>query len=178
MIVALAALLSLWFVGTLRDVPLTVGPPAMLPAPPVPAWVKDRDAELSVEIVDEAGKPLVGASVRVFVMRDERAYFAGERRSGEGGAARFSELPRGEAWVLAYHGGRARASTRVILQQGGRALKLVLHPAKALDVLVVNEAGEPVPGALLRVTSGDPLPFVVNVDTEGRGRVDRLGPAP
>jgi len=177
-IVALATLLSLWFIGTLRDVALTVGPPAVLPAPPVPAWVKDRDADLAVEIVDEAGKPLPGASVRVFAMRDERAYFAGEHRTDEGGAARFSSLPRGEAWVLAYDSGRARASSRLILDKGGRALKLVLHPAKALDVIVVNEAGDPVPGALVRVTAGDPLPFVVAVNAEGRGRVDRLGPSP
>ena len=71
-IAVFAALVSLWFVGTLRDTPLHVGPAAVLPAPPIPAWVKDRDAELSVEIVDEAGKPLPGASVRVFAMRSSQ----------------------------------------------------------------------------------------------------------
>ncbi|MCK6590123.1 MAG: carboxypeptidase-like regulatory domain-containing protein [Polyangiaceae bacterium] len=177
-IIALAALFCLYFVGTLTDVALKAGPAAIVPAPPVPAWVKDRDAELTLLVVDETGKPIAGASVRVFAMRDDRAYFAGERRTGEGGAATVSSLPRGETWVLAYHEGKARSSSRLILDQGSRTLKLVLHPAKALDVLVVNEAQDPVPGAVVRVTAGDPLPFVVNVDAEGRGRVDRLGPAP
>lgn len=173
-----AAILCFFFAATLLDVALSFLAPQVIPAPPLPESMLDRDAELVVTVVDEGGRPLPGASVRVFAMRDEKAYFAGDRRADLGGRAPFNDLPRGEAWVLVYDGGRARASTRVVLDRGAHDIKLVLRPAKALDVVVVDESGGPVEGAELRVATGDPLPYLAFTDAEGRARIDRLGPAP
>lgn len=173
-----AALVCFFFVTTLRDVALPFLPPALIPAPPLPTSLIDRDAELVVTVVDDTGRPLPGASVRVFAMRDDRAYFAGDKRADEQGRARLSELPRGEVWVLAYDAGKSRASTRALLEKGSREVKLTLRPAKALDVVVVDEAGGAVEGAEIRVAAGDPLPFFAITDSAGSARVDRLGPAP
>lgn len=177
-LVAFAAFLCFFFTTTLRDVPAVYLLPPPIPAPQVPASVTERDAELAVLVVDETDRPLPGASVRVFVMRGDRAYFAGNRPADPTGTARFSELPRGEVWVLVYGEGRARASTRAILERGAREVRLVLRPAKALDVVVVNEAGEPVEAAEVSVTTGDPLPSFAVTDAGGKARIDRLGPAP
>ncbi len=178
-LVAVAALLCLLFAAMLRDVSvlsLALGPIA--PAPPVPQDAGPRDASLAVTVVDEAGKPLAGSSVRVFSLRADRAYYAGERESDDAGLARFAGLPRGEAWVLGYGAGLARGSTRVVLDAGPREARLVLRPAVALEVEVVDERDRPVEGAEVIVTTGDPLPSLGRTDRAGRARVDRLGPPP
>jgi hypothetical protein len=179
-----AALVCFFFVTTLRDVRLPWLPAVTLPAPPLPETVQ-RDAELTVVVVDEAERPLAEASVRAFSIQPDAAtpgstktYFAGERATDGGGSARFEALPRGETWVLAYGPNRARASTRVVLDKGARTVKLVLRPASALDVVVVDEGDKPVPGAEVRVATGDPLPHVGITDKDGAARIDRLGPSP
>lgn len=177
-VVVIAALVCFFFATTLRDVrllPLTL---ASIPAPPVPASVAVRDAALDVTVVTEAEQPLAGASVRVFVMREAKAYFAGDRDTDAAGRARFTALPRGEVWVLAYGVGRARASSRAVLVEGAREERLVLRPARALDVIVVDEAERPLEGAEIEVLAADPLPYVAITDAYGAARVDRLGPQP
>lgn len=173
-----AALVCLFFVSTLLDTALVLLAAPRWIAPPVPASIRDRDASARVYVSDEAGNPLPFASVRVFSIRGDKTYFAGERRSDAGGVAAFDDLPQGETWILAYDKARARTSTRLILQRGPHEARLVLLPAKALDVLVVNEAGEPVEKATVRLRSGDPLPHIAVTDAEGKARLDRLGPAP
>ena len=112
-IAALAGLVCLLFVITLRDVALGHALSAM-PAARLPAAVGDRDAELVVSVDDEGGKPVAGASVRVFAMRDGKAYFAGDRNTDASGRATFGKLPRGEVWVLGYGAGKSRASTQLV----------------------------------------------------------------
>lgn len=175
---AVAALLCFFIAATLRDVGPLLLPALTIPAPPVPASVTDRDADLTVTVRDEQGRPLPGASVRVFAIRDDRAYFAGEERAAASGEARFAGLPRGEAWVMAYDAARTRASARLVLEPGGRAIDVVLRPAKVLDVVVVDDADRPLEDAEITVTTGDPLPFVAVTGEGGRARFDRLGPAP
>lgn len=177
-IAAIAALLCLFVSATLLDLGPRFLPPPTIPAPMVPDSVVDRDAELTVTVRDEQGKPLPGASVRVFAIRDDRAYFAGEQRAGSDGNARFTGLPRGEAWVMAYDVARSRASTRVVLEPGPRGVEVVLRPGKVLDVVVVDDADRPVSEAEVTVTTPDPLPFVMATDAGGRARFDRLGPPP
>lgn len=174
---ALAALMCFLAAATLRDVGPRLLPAAMSPTPPL-AWEGDHAAELTVTVRDEQGRPLEGTTIRVFVLREDRAYLAGEQRAEPSGEARFTGLPQGEAWILAYRAGRARASARVALEPGARALDLVLRPAKVLDVTVVDEADRPIGDAEVTVATADPLPFVAQTDQDGRVRLDRLGAAP
>jgi protocatechuate 3,4-dioxygenase beta subunit len=178
LIVALAALVCFVFVTTLRDVALHLPLPPPIPAPPVPVEVTERDAILEVQVVDEADKPVVGASVRVFAIRDKKAYFAGDRNTGPSGWSRFEALPRGEVWVLAYGPGRSRASLKAVLEAGPREERLQLHEARALDVIVVDEAEHPVSGALVELVTADPLPTQALTGEDGTARLDRLGPPP
>jgi hypothetical protein len=173
----LAALVCFVFVVSLRDTRL-LRPLPFQPAPMLPAGEGARDASLQVSVYDENGKPFPAASVRVFAMRAGKAFFAGDRNTGADGQASFPALPRGEVWILGYGAGRSRASTRVVLEAGPRAVALVLRPAKALDVVVVDDADHPLPGAAIEVTTLDPLPYAAVTDAEGRARVDRLGTPP
>src|SRR5689334_12803360 len=112
-----AALVCLAFVSVLFDTVLSI-PFTSAVAPPVPAELIQRDAGLNVLVNDPAGAPRPGASVRVFAMIGDKAFFAGEAVTDAEGRAHFSGLPRGEAWVVAYDAGRARASTRALLERG------------------------------------------------------------
>lgn len=174
----LAAFVCFVFVITLRDVYLFRPLPPSIPAPLLPSSEGARDADLTVTVTDEAGKTLAGASVRVFAMRDKKAYFAGDRNADGSGKAAFTKLPRGEVWVLGYGAGRARAATRLVLEAGAREATLVLRPAKALDVVVVDASEHPVAGASIEVRTTDPLPYAAVTGEPGTARVDRLGPAP
>ena len=178
LIVLLAALVCFFFVTTLRDVALHLPLPASIPAPPVPASMTERDAALDVDVVDDAGHAMPGASVRVFAMHEDRAYYAGDRDTGDDGRAAFTALPRGEVWVLAYGPGRSRASARAVLVEGAREVRLVLQAARALDVIVIDESEQPIEGATLEVTTADPLPYATTTGKDGRARVDRLGAPP
>ncbi|WP_156338090.1 carboxypeptidase regulatory-like domain-containing protein [Chondromyces crocatus] len=116
--------------------------------------------------------------MRVFAIHDDRAWFVGEQRAGSDGVTHFSGLPRGEVWVMAYGTARARASSRLMLDAGPRAIDLTLSPGKVLDVLVVDESDRPIDEAEITVTTAEPLPFVALTREGGRARFDRLGPAP
>ncbi|WP_433930986.1 carboxypeptidase regulatory-like domain-containing protein [Sorangium cellulosum] len=175
---AIAALVCFFAATTLRDLGPRYLPQAPIPAPPVPASVEGRAAELTATVRDEQGRPLQDATVRVFAVREDRAYFAGEQRTDAAGEARFAGLPSGEAWVMAYGAERARASTRLALEPGPRAVDLVLRPAKVLEVLVVDDAERPIDGAEVAVATADPLPFVATTEGGGRARFDRLGATP
>jgi hypothetical protein len=176
--VILGALISLVFISTLRDTRLTALATLVAGPPALPVQVADRDADVRVAVVDEQDRPLPGASVRLFAIRDGITYFAGEAQADEAGIATLFGMPRGETWVLAYGEGRARASLRAVLGRGDRALRLVLRPAQALDVVVVDEADRPFQGATITVSGGDPLPYVAVTGGDGRARVDRLGLGP
>ncbi len=177
-VAVLGALVCLLFVIGLRDV--SSRRPGWFPfvAPPVPVTVTDRDASLEVTVVDETDRAAESASVRVFAVHDGKAFFAGDRNTDRGGRARFDKLPRGEVWVLAYAGGRARASSSAVLAAGKREIRLVLRVARALDVVVVDEADQPVQGASVEALSADPLPYAAVTASDGSARVDRLGPPP
>ena len=178
LIVLLAALVCFFFVTTLRDVALHLPLPPSIPAPPVPASVTERDAALDVVVVDDGGHATPGASVRVFAMHDDKAYYAGDHDTGDDGRAAFTGLPRGEVWVLAYGPGRSRASARAVLVEGAREVRLVLQAARALDVIVIDESELPIEGASIEVTTADPLPYAATTGKDGRARVDRLGAPP
>src|SRR5689334_6462634 len=85
LVVLVAALVCFFFTTTLRDTPLWWLPLPPIPAPPVPASVTLRDASLEVTVTTEGDQPLAGASVRVFAIRDGKAYFAGDREADAAG---------------------------------------------------------------------------------------------
>lgn len=172
----LAALVCLAFVSVLFDT-VVVAPFVPTIAPPVPVALA-RDAALQVLVTDPAGEPRPGAAVRVFAMIGDKAHFAGEGVTGPDGHVTFEGLPRGEAWVVAYDGGRARASTRALLDKGSRDVVLTLVPARALEVIVVDGAEAPVEGADIVVAATDPLPYLGKTGPDGRTRIDRLGQGP
>jgi hypothetical protein len=171
----LAALVCLVFVAGLRDTRL---PSLAVVAATLSSGLGERDAGLVVAVEDEAGRPVVGASVRVFAMHEDVAHFVGEAAADAAGRASFTKLPRGEAWVMAYGAGRARASSRLVLEAGERELTVVLRPAVRLDVEVVDGADQPLPGATVVAAGADPLPWVETTSAAGRASFERLGPAP
>lgn len=178
LVIVLAAFVCLFFVTGLRDTLLLRSLAELALAPLLAAPGTERDAELHVAVVDEADRPLAAASVRVFAMREGRAFFAGDRNADRNGAAEFKKLPRGDVWILGYGAGRARASAQALLVAGTRSIRLVLQPARALDAVVVDEADHLVEGATVEVRTADPLPYAAITGKDGAARVDRLGPPP
>lgn len=177
LVALLATLVSLLYVAGLFDTRLTTFD-LVAQAPALPAMLATRDADVRVAIVDEHDRPLPGAFVRLFSIQGGTTYFAGEASAGEDGVASLEGMPRGETWLLAYGEGRARGSIRVVLGPGERVVRLVLQPAAAIDVVVVDEAEKPFAGAKITVTGGDPLPYVGVTGADGRARIDRLGQGP
>ena len=101
------------------------------------------------------------------------------RDTDTAGIAHLTNLPHGEAWVLAEAPGKARASTRLVVESGLRAVEIDLLPEHAIDVAVRDELGQPVPGAEVEVTSSsDPLPVGMRAGADGAAHVGRLGAGP
>jgi hypothetical protein len=177
---ALAALVALSFVVSLRDVSLSamVSLGALGPAPRVPSELGPRDAAVEATVRDGDGHVVEGALVRVFVLDRGRVYFGGEARTGPDGKALVDELPSREAWVLAYREAGARASLSTPLAPGVREVTLVLAAASLLDVEVIDDDDELLAGATVTVKTTDPLPFVGVTGGEGFVRFARLPKAP
>jgi len=151
-----------------------------LVAPPVPEDVRDRDGALDVTVRDGPdGPPLAGAHVRALAMVDERAYLADARETDAAGHAHLAALPRGEAWLLADAPGHARASSRLVVEAGTRAVTMELGPEHVLLVAVHDEAGAALAGAEVEVHEpGDPLPVGARTGSDGAARVGRLADGP
>jgi hypothetical protein len=176
--VILATLVCSIFVFSLSD----SGPKRVTsfraPLPPVPASVTDRPGKITVSVEDDTGAPVAGASIRVLSISDDRAYLAGAGRSDVGGHATIGALPEGEAWVLVDAEGRARASSRLVVSEAVREVKLRMRRAETLRVTVVDDAGAAIPEASVEARTGDPLPFLAKTDDQGHGILTRIGPPP
>ena len=158
-LIGVLAALACWvLLARVVDVGLRPHPFA-LQAPPPPADVDERDAEIVVAVTGADDAAVRGAEARVYWERDERFYLAGTGRSGDDGRIEISGLPRGAVWVVVEAAHHARASTRLVLEGGERYAALKLERAAALRVTVSDEEGAPLPRATVLVNSGDPLPF-------------------
>jgi len=148
-------------------------------APPVPVEVTDRAGEVDVTVLDgAAGPPLRGARARALALVDGRAYQADEKETDGAGVAKLVGLPRGEAWILVDAPGRARGTSRLVVD-GTRAVTIALLPEHALDVTVRDELGKAVPRAEIEVSAaGDPLPVGARAGADGFVVVRRLGGGP
>jgi hypothetical protein len=142
--------------------------------------VKDRDALVDLLVRDgPGGAPVRDAAVRAFSIVDERAYLAAGAATDGAGEAHFTGLPRGEAWILVEAARHARASTRLVLRGGSRAVEVLLAAEHAIDVLVKDDQGTPVTGADVEVVArDDALPIGAKTGVGGAVRVGRLGVGP
>jgi protocatechuate 3,4-dioxygenase beta subunit len=175
-VVALAVAVCMLFTATLRDsapVELVAFGVAVQPG-------RTGDGSIEARVTDTEGHPLEGAVVRAFVVdADGQVFFAGEGRSGpDGQVPAFEALPRGEAWLVAYARARARASTRVLVGGVRRSVTLAMREGRALAARVVDDAGDPVEGATVRVQTTDPLPHVIVTGKDGAATFERLGAPP
>jgi len=168
----------LTFVFSLRDSRPKLVTSSRIVPPPVPESVTERPGRVSVSVENEEGLVVGGASVRVLSIQEERAYLAGAARTDASGRAELASLPRGEAWILAEGEGFARASTRLVVDETARQVKVLLRRAAALRVAVVDDGGAAVAEAWLEARTGDPLPFVTRADADGHAAILRLGPPP
>ena len=125
-----------------------------LVAPPVPLDVKDRDGVLDVTVHDGAGGlPLAAAHVRALALVEGRAYLADAHDTDGAGMARLTRLPHGEAWVLADAPGKARGSTRLVVEAGtARRSRSTWRPSTRSTSSVTDDVGHAVPGAEVEVT--------------------------
>lgn len=180
-LLTMTALVTIAFASSLRDTPLYVlshAPSRQGPAPPVAP--SQRDARLSLDVVDETGALVLGAEARVISIVNGKAYVAATLTTGGGGSAHLESatLPRGEAWILVEADGRERASVRALLAPALTSLSIVLRRDKTLAFEVVDERDRPLPGAVIEIQGTDPLPFGAATDVYGRASMARLGPAP
>jgi hypothetical protein len=178
-VVCLAVALLGSLLGVVADSSERAGTPPLAPvAPRVDVAEAERDGVLSVRVLNEAGQPLEGASVRAYWERARRYFDAGQAVTGENGAASIRRIPRGTLWVLADADGMARSSTQVVVSGGIRELELRLARGAVLDVKVTDEAHVPLENATVLVTTGDPLPFGALTNAQGDARVARLAKPP
>ena len=153
---------------------------------PVPADVRDRDGSLEVAVragADGAqagsGVPLGGARVRALLLMDDRAYLADDRETDAAGKARLTRLPHGVMWVVADAPGRARGSSRLLMDSETRRISFDLAPEHVLDVAVKDDLAAPVVDAEVEVVGqGDPLPIGARALADGIAHVTRLPPGP
>lgn len=122
-------------------------------------------------VVDEAGRPLANATV-------EEGYGFGNivrvsefKTGADGRFERLHRVPR--QWIYtASADGCATVSVIAQVEQTMPEVRLVLPPAKPLRIRVVDEAGQPLAGADLRIdtyrTEGQILNWSAKTDAEGR----------
>ncbi len=136
------------------------------------------DAALKVSVRETAGQPVPAARVRVFSIIREAAFLVGQGHTDESGTVTLTGLRRGECWIIAEAADRARASTRLVLEAGTRAVSMKLAPARLFEVVAVDVKQRPIRGVQVRLFGADPLPHIGETDRRGLARLSGLGPAP
>jgi hypothetical protein len=111
---------------------------------------------LKGEVRDPEGAPLEGAAVSAFV--EGRPESLVRTRTGADGSFDLSGVAAGEYVVRASHAGFAGARREGVRPEQEERLELVLEPGIAVSALVLGTRGQPVSGAvarLSRVRAGD-----------------------
>ncbi|MBL8692759.1 MAG: carboxypeptidase regulatory-like domain-containing protein [Planctomycetes bacterium] len=145
-------------------------------------------AEIQVEAVDAAGKAIAGVLVG---SEETQTWYIGvqtprPRRLLEvnsKGLLRLRSLSTRAAWVYGIADGYALARESVTSLKPGEVtpVRMQLAPEIPLEVRAVDEKGDALPGARVRLFPDGrgfgQLPFgVVQTDAAGRGRLSSLGP--
>jgi hypothetical protein len=131
---------------------------------------EERPGLAVVRVFDEGSAPLVGAVVRVLILRDGIVHLAGRAVSDAGGLARIERLPIGAQWFLVDAPGRARASAQRFVGPEPVAIEVRLGAERAFEVEVRDELGRPIAGAEVEISGVDPLPKGVRVGKDGTAR--------
>jgi len=176
-IICLAALVCLLFMGTLNDLSLASLRAPQLNAPRLPDDVT-REASLTLRVTEADGSPASGVLVRVFAIVADRAYLANSQTTAGDGSLSLPDLPAGETWVIAERAGSARTTTRLVLDDKSREVTLKLADAEAFEVVVVDPLQRPIRGVRVTLYGGDPLPHRTTTDQRGLAHFESLGPAP
>jgi len=169
--------LTVFVVGTLpgSSTRAVVFERVVQPLPPSP----DHDVVARVHVVRTADRaPVAHARVRALAMVDDRAFLAAAGDTDRTGEAVLRELPHAATWFLVDADGFARASTERVLTGAPLSIELHLVPAHHLALTVRDDLGQPVRGAEVEVSGGDPLPVGARTDEAGRAEVGRLAEAP
>jgi hypothetical protein len=145
------------------------------PAASSPA--ETSSGQLDVRVVDDEGRPVPEASVRVTVTHRERR-FGAEGATDPDGRLRFLDLPAGEAEVVVEKAGYARGVETLELDPNG-GLTIVLSEGRSLAGTVVTESGAPIPGATVIVELDPPADrpgttWTAHADAEGRFHLETL----
>lgn len=174
-IALIATFVILLFTASLRDVSLRTV--TLDERPSLPADLTNRDATLTVRVVDSHGAALSGALLRVYAILDGQAHLAAIGGSGPEGDASFDQLPHGETWVMVRRDGFARSSTRLVLEAGARHVELRLSDAHLFEVVAVDMRELPIRGVTATLYSSDPIEYRAATDRSGLAQFDGL-PAP
>ncbi len=131
-----------------------------------------KAAEILVEVVEDSGRPVAGASVEL------RALVHQSQTSDSDGKARFEGASAGHHWVVASASSLAPARTLVSVPSGsGVSVRARITMSRGVPVsgVVVDHGGKPVVGALVgarpaaKIYSGLDL-SKDGVKSDGRGR--------
>ncbi len=144
LVAALAALALA--VGGVNTRAVDAGPPPALPQNP--ALATPNTTGFAVLVRDESGQPVAGATVVVGSINTpaERQV----ARTDPAGAARFDRAPTIDSYLVAALPGGSFTTLRV-REAVGKEVTLRLPAPRALTGRVVDEAGQPVAGATVRV---------------------------
>jgi hypothetical protein len=115
-------------------------------------FLREIAALVSVRVVDVNGRGVAGASVR--------GLGSGIVHADESGRIDVLPTSAGERWVSAEAFGYLPYERTVFIPPArppaSRSLKIVLAPAEWIEVTVIDETGQPVPGAVVREQEGGP----------------------
>lgn len=110
--------------------------------------VVERRLRVSGRVEDRDGEPVPRAAVKVVVKKADGTRATGTATDAEGGFV-MRNLPPGEAWVHASASGLGSGETRFSLEPERDVddVVLVLEPSERILGRVVDEVGDPLPGA-------------------------------
>ncbi|MDP9002870.1 MAG: carboxypeptidase-like regulatory domain-containing protein, partial [Myxococcota bacterium] len=139
-----------------------------------------RDGTLLVKVRTAGGGALIdGAEVRAYALLDDVSYLADVRRTDKAGSALIKGLPDGVVWVVADAPGRARASTRLVVDAERREITMALEEEHRIDVVVKDDGDAPIAAVDVEVLSAaDPLPVGARSGGDGIAHVARLSAGP
>src|SRR5260370_1232601 len=108
--VSMAALVCLTLVFSMRDSGPKYPLPSRIEPPPVPASITHRPGRVVAIVEAEEGEPVLGASVRLLSLDEDRGYLAGAGTTDAAGRAEPWALPTWDAWSLDVRPALAHAS--------------------------------------------------------------------